>query len=75
MSRPIPHPGPADVIAINHASHAWSYDGSDCRCLHCDSRLGTISADYPCGCKIPRTGPPLFDDEWTIDLTEETSDE
>ena len=62
MSHPIAHPGPIEEVAANQSSHVWAY-GDDDRCVICDSRRGSISADYRCGASVPRVGEPVFEDE------------
>ena len=51
-SAPAPFPGTADEIAANEATH-W-FDGIDGRCMDCDRRPGSISAQWPCGTPVPR---------------------
>ena len=39
----------------NTDSHHFIYDDDDgSRCMNCDSRWGSTSADYPCGASVPR---------------------
>lgn len=65
MNQPIPHPGPADIIASNRGSHTWTADG---RCAACETRPDEVAADYPCGWTVPTTSPyddvTLLADPW-----------
>lgn len=50
---PLPFAGTDEERTANRQSHHYAGD-DDLRCLGCDCRPGTISADYPCGSTVPR---------------------
>lgn len=54
-SYPAPFTGTDEQRAANRQTHIFFYDLEEAaRCMDCDSRAGSVSADYPCGEEVPR---------------------
>lgn len=53
-SKPWPFTGSSEEIRANHATHSFSGEPGDERCVRCDSRPSYEAADYPCGANVPR---------------------
>jgi hypothetical protein len=56
INAPVEFTGSPDEIGAAYASHNFSYYEPEepGRCINCDSKMGSISSEYPCGAIVPR---------------------